>query len=143
MTSKAPDTIHGICELTLETRDRDALERFYVEVLGLRRLQARDDRVWLAAGERTRLGLWSPGEKEFGDRGGSHVHFALSTAPGTLDALVRRARAHGREPRGPVEHDGGDRSVYLEDPEGNVVEVWDFFERPEGAREGVGALADD
>lgn len=43
--------------------------------------------------------------------------------------------------RGPVEHSGGDRCVYLEDPEGNVVEVWDFFEHGEGAREGVRALA--
>jgi catechol-2,3-dioxygenase len=31
--------------------------------------------------------------------------------------------------RGPEEHDGGDRSLYVEDPEGNVVEVWDFFGR--------------
>jgi hypothetical protein len=30
--------------------------------------------------------------------------------------------------------------VYFEDPEGNVVETWDFFERSDGAREGVGAL---
>jgi hypothetical protein len=28
----------------------------------------------------------------------------------------------------------------LEDPEGNVVEVWDFFEHGEGARDGVDAL---
>ncbi len=42
--------------------------------------------------------------------------------------------------RGPVEHPGGDRSLYLEDPAGNVVEVWDFFEHGEGARDGVRAL---
>ena len=42
---------------------------------------------------------------------------------------------------GPVEHPGGDRSIYLEDPEGNVVEVWDFFERGEGAERGTDALA--
>jgi len=40
-----------------------------------------------------------------------------------------------------VEHPGGDRSVPLEDPEGKVVEVWDFFEHGDGAREGVRALA--
>jgi catechol-2,3-dioxygenase len=33
--------------------------------------------------------------------------------------------------------------VYFEDPEGNVVEVWDFFERGEGRREGTGALSDE
>jgi hypothetical protein len=43
--------------------------------------------------------------------------------------------------RGPVEHPGGDRSIYVEDPEGNVVEVWNFFQRDEGARDGVDALA--
>jgi hypothetical protein len=31
---------------------------------------------------------------------------------------------------GPVEHDGGDRSLYVRDPEGNLVEAWDLFERP-------------
>jgi hypothetical protein len=41
---------------------------------------------------------------------------------------------------GPVEHDGGDRSVYFKDLEGNVVEAWDFFEHGEGGRDGVDAL---
>jgi catechol-2,3-dioxygenase len=31
-------------------------------------------------------------------------------------------------------------SFYLEDPEGNVVAVWDFFTRRDGSREGMGAL---
>ena len=124
-----PRWIHGICELTLETSDIPALERFYVDVLGLRALDRSGDRVWLAAGSRTRLGLWSPGEKEFDDRGGSHVHFALSSEPGRLDALAARARAAGHDPQGPLEHDGGDRSLYLKDPAGNVVEIWDYFER--------------
>ena len=41
--------------------------------------------------------------------------------------LTRRAR-------------GGDRSRCVEDRDGNVVEVWDFFQRSEGAVEGVAAL---
>jgi catechol-2,3-dioxygenase len=119
----------GICELTLEARDVPLLERFYVEAFGLRVRAREDDRVWLAAGERTRLGLWAPGPKEFGDEGGRHVHYAFSAAPGRLDALRERLERHGAEVRGPVEHPGGDRSIYVEDPEGNVVEVWDFFGR--------------
>ena len=39
-------------------------------------------------------------------------------------------------------HDGGDRSLYVRDPEGNVVELWDFFLRPEGAAAGVDALGE-
>ena len=58
------------------------------------------------------------------------MHFAFSAAPGCLDELAERAaRRTASSTAGPVEHDGGDRSLYLEDPEGNVVEVWDFFER--------------
>ena len=131
----------GFAELTIEVRDLEALERFYREVFGLRLLTREDDRVWLAAGERARLGLWLPGEKEFGDEGGRHVHFAFSAGPGGLDALVERLDDAGHDYRGPVEHDGGDRSLYVEDLEGNVVEVWDFFERGEGRREGAAALA--
>jgi catechol-2,3-dioxygenase len=119
----------GFAELTLETRDPAALERFYVDAVGLRVLAREGDRIWLAAGPHARLGLWAPGEKEFGDRGGRHVHFAFSAAPGQLDALADRLRGRGVPVRGPEEHDGGDRSLYLEDPEGNVVEVWDFFAR--------------
>jgi catechol-2,3-dioxygenase len=119
----------GICELTLEARDIALLERFYVEAFGLEVLTREDDRIWLAAGEHTRLGLWAPGEKEFGDEGGRHVHYAFSAAPGRLDALRERLEDRGARVRGPVEHPGGDRSIYVEDPEGNVVEVWDFFGR--------------
>jgi catechol-2,3-dioxygenase len=133
-------TVEGIAELTLEVRSLERLERFYTEAFGLRVLKREDDRIWLAAGDRARLGLWTPGEKEFGDEGGRHVHFAFSAEPGGLDALVERLEGHGAEVRGPVEHPGGDRSIYVEDPEGNVVEVWDFFEHGEGAREGTDAL---
>jgi len=133
----------GFVELTLEVRDLDALERFYRDAFGLELLAREDDRVWLAAGERARLGLWLPGEKEYGDEGGRHVHFAFAAAPGRLDALLERLTGLGVAVRGPVEHEGGDRSIYVEDPEGNVVEVWDFFDRPEGREAGVDALADD
>ena len=135
-------SLTGFAELTLEARDMAALERFYADALGLEVLQRRDDRVWLAAGPDARLGLWTPGEKEFGDEGGRHVHFAFAAHPGTLDAVVERLRGFGAAVRGPEEHPGGDRSAYVEDPEGNVVEVWDFPHRGEGARDGIRALAD-
>ena len=64
-----------------------------------------------------------------GDRGGRHVHFAFSASPGGLEALADRLREHGAQVDGPLAHDGGDRSIYCTDPEGNVVEVWDFFGR--------------
>jgi catechol-2,3-dioxygenase len=132
----------GFCELTLETPDPRRLADFYTTVLGLPVLAEEDDRIWLACGENARLGLWSVGEKEFGDRGGSHVHFAFSVNHGELETAAQRLDELGIERQGPVEHEGGDHSLYFEDPEGNLVEAWDFFEDGDGEREGVGALED-
>lgn len=135
-------TIAGICELVLETDDVGRLRGFY-ERLGLRPLLAEDeDRIWLQAGENCRLGIWSPGEKEYSDRGGRHVHFAFSVGAARLDALSARLREQGVEVEGPVEHEGGDRSAYFFDPAGNRVEIWDFFEDGDGADDGAMALAE-
>ena len=139
--SAPPALIDGVCELTVQATDLACLERFYIRAFGCSVISRQEDRVWLACGERTRLGIWCPGRKEFGDRGGRHVHFALSAAPQRLDALVERLTPAGIAFRGPVEHPGSDRSIYVEDPEGNVVEVWDFFQRGDGATHGVAALA--
>ena len=134
-------SIRGLCELTLESRDHRRLASFYARVLELPVMSEEDDRVWLRCGSRARLGLWSPGEKEFGDRGGRHVHFAFSVTRGGLQALTERLEELGVGHRGPVDHDGGDRSLYFEDPEGNLVEVWDYFEDGDGRVEGVAGLA--
>ena len=55
---------------------------------------------------------------------------------------VNKLSDYGVDVEGPIEHDGGDRSIYFDDPEGNRVELWDFFESPEGRREGAGALSE-
>jgi catechol-2,3-dioxygenase len=130
----------GLCELTLEASDPGSLADFYKAVFGWDELSSEPDRIWLACGERARIGIWSRGPKEFGDEGGRHVHFALSVKRGELEALRRQLAEREVEYQGPVEHDGGDHSLYFEDPEGNVVEVWDFFEDGDGARDGVDAL---
>ncbi len=130
-------SVAGFCELTLETADPEALAAFYADHVGLEVLQRHEDRIWLAAGPRARLGLWRPGEKEFGDQGGAHVHFALRADALEMERIRRRLTDAGFDPRGPVEHDGGDRSLYVEDPEGNVVEVWDFFARGRTVEDGL------
>ena len=122
-------SVAGFCELTLETPDPEALAAFYAQHLGLEVLQRQEDRIWLAAGPTARLGLWRPGEKEFGDEGGAHVHFAFRADAQEMERIRRRLTDAGFNPRGPVEHEGGDRSLYVEDPAGNVVEMWDFFVR--------------
>jgi len=121
--------VRGFSELTLQSPQPDSLARFYIECFGLRELAREDDRIWLGAGDTARLGIWKPGKKEFGDEGGVHVHFAFAVEPRGLDRLAERLETWGIAVEGPHEHDGGDRSMYVRDPEGNVVEAWDYFER--------------
>ena len=120
-------TFDGVCELVLQSRSPEAMLDFY-ERLGLKLLTREGDRIWLAAGDRCRIGIWPPGEQEHRDRGGSHVHFALSALDGSLDRTIEWMLKVGWEFEGPVTHDGGDRSVYLFDPEGNRLEIWNYFD---------------
>src|ERR1700760_4348976 len=73
----------GICEFVLVAEDTERMVDFY-EGLGLDALSREEGRVWLAVGPHCRIGIWTPGEKEHRDRGGKHVHFALSATRGPL-----------------------------------------------------------
>jgi len=119
--------VTGVSELVLEVADLEAAERFYAGLLGLpvvERWPAREA-IWLMAGDRTRIGLWRPQVGMFGGRGGVHVHFALHVPADAFDDAVAELRRRGAEP---AEHefrgDGGSRAAYLDDPDGNVVELW-------------------
>jgi catechol-2,3-dioxygenase len=135
--------VSGFAEVTLRARDLAVMEAFYTQVFGLGVLSREPERVWLEVGREARLGLWTPGPKEFGDEGGSHVHFAFKAPAGTLDTIAAGLGKSGHDVTGPTAHEGGDRSLYVSDPEGNVVEVWDFFHDGDGAQEGTTALADE
>jgi catechol 2,3-dioxygenase-like lactoylglutathione lyase family enzyme len=119
--------VTGVSELVLEVVDLDAAEAFYAGVLGLPvvdRWPAREA-VWLMAGDRTRIGLWRPQVGLEGGRGGLHVHFALHVDEAGYDEAVATLRGRGAEVR---EHrfdtEPPSRAAYLDDPDGNVVELW-------------------
>jgi catechol 2,3-dioxygenase-like lactoylglutathione lyase family enzyme len=119
--------VTGVSELVLEVVDLEASERFYAEVLGLPVVERWPDReaIWVMAGDRTRIGLWRPQVGLFGGRGGIHVHFAMHIPPDRYDAAVAGLRGKGQDV---VEHEfpgyGGSRAAYVDDPDGNVVELW-------------------
>jgi catechol 2,3-dioxygenase-like lactoylglutathione lyase family enzyme len=107
----------------LEVADVEAAARFYTEVLGLP-VQARsEERVWVLAGHRTRIGLWTPQVGIAGGQGGAHVHYALHIAESDYDAAVARLRERGHEPHQEDFEENG-RAAYVTDPDGNVVELW-------------------
>ena len=117
--------VTGVSELVLEVVDLEAAERFYSEVLGFPVVDRWPDRgaVWVMAGDRTRIGLWRPQVGIFGGRGGLHVHFAMNIADADFDAAVERLEAKGCNVR-QTAFEGAGRAAYVDDPDGNVVELW-------------------
>ncbi|WP_206784574.1 VOC family protein [Amycolatopsis sp. MtRt-6] len=129
------DLTKGVTELVLESRDLEASERFYTEVLGLPVVLrwegpawAGREAIWVQSGDRTRIGLWKPFTGIAGARPGKNVHFAMTVAEADYEAAVARARARGGhvdevyfgdDPTAP-----GQRSAYVTDPDGHVVELW-------------------
>ena len=119
----------GLFEMTLEVSDLAASEHFYRDVIGLpvvERWTGERPAVWLALGREGFLGLWPPETGGVaaihGGRGGRHVHFALRVPMGTLDSVTARLESLGY----PVEtrdFGAGNRAIYLDDPDGNVVEL--------------------
>jgi catechol-2,3-dioxygenase len=119
--------VSGVSELVLEVVDLDAAEAFYAGVLGFPVVDRWEDggRIWLMAGTQTRIGLWRPQLGIAHGRGGLHVHYALRIADDDFDAAVARLREYGYDPEIVLfDDDDRGRSLYLTDPDGNVVECW-------------------
>jgi catechol 2,3-dioxygenase-like lactoylglutathione lyase family enzyme len=118
--------VTGVSELVLEVVDLEAAEAFYAGVLGLPVVERwpRREAIWVMAGGRTRIGLWRPQVGVEGGRGGVHVHFAMHVPEERYDAAVAQLRERGADVR---EHRFGEdhgRAAYVDDPDGNVVELW-------------------
>ena len=118
--------VTGVNELVLEALDLDAAERFYAGVLGFPVISRSDERVWLMAGDRTRIGLWTPQVGIARGRGGVHVHYAMHIAESDFDAAVGRLRDQGLDPELVEFEETDSRAAYVTDPDGNVVELWTY-----------------
>jgi len=129
-------TTAGLFELVLEVTDLERSERFYREALGLKLANrwgtdpydddAREA-VFLEIGPHAFLGLWpreTGGENALaGGRGGSHVHFALLVTYGTLDVMQIRLEERGVMVVLEKNFGQGNRAIYINDPDGHVVEL--------------------
>lgn len=127
-------TIREIDHLVLRVVDVERMLRFYRDVLGCAVEVWRDDLglVQLRAG-RSMLDL-VPVDGKLGRQGGAAPgaqgrnvdHFCVRVEPFDPVAIRRELEAHGFHP-GPVEMrygaEGRGPSIYVEDPEGNVVEL--------------------
>jgi len=126
--------VRGLLELVLEVGDLEKSLTFYRDVLGLPVVEtwpAPRAGVWLSIGRNGVLGLWpassgGPGVGIHGSRGGAHVHFAIYVETGTLAKSQGALMQAGLDVEGPIEFDHGNRSIFVTDPDGNIVELGDW-----------------
>lgn len=126
--------IRDIDHLVLRVRDVDAMVRFYGDVLGcpVHRVDEKIRLVQLRAG-RSLIDL-IPVDSEIGRAGGAAAgregrnmdHFCLRVENWDADAIRAHLRSHGVEPGAVAQRFGAEGqgpSMYVTDPEGNVVEL--------------------
>lgn len=121
----------GMHEFVLEVQDLEVATGFYKDLLGLKvvdRWSGDRNAIWFDAGDSVAIGLWTPesgGDKAIHHaRGGAHVHFALRIPHGSIDQWQQRLEATG-QPVTRYDFSDGNRSVYIDDPDGNCVELMD------------------
>jgi glyoxylase I family protein len=126
----APFTIIGLDHVVLRARDPAALEKFYIDVLGCT-FELRQGKLAQLRAGRTLIDIVPADEegpaKGTSSTGGANLdHLCLQIEPFDATAIARHFAAHGvscgeeaqrygAEGRGP--------SIYLNDPEGNGVEL--------------------
>jgi glyoxylase I family protein len=134
MRQPNPINIRGIDHVVIRASDIEAMTDFYCEVLGCRmernltdlqliQLRAGDSLIDLvdAAGA---LGQQAGGPPDH--QAPNMDHLCLRIAPWDLDAIRAHLQAHGVEPGDVATRYGASGygpSLYLNDPEGNVVEL--------------------
>jgi catechol 2,3-dioxygenase-like lactoylglutathione lyase family enzyme len=121
--------VGGLLEAAVYGEDLDALERFYVDVLGLELLARHAGRLTSLRCGHAALLLFDPSQTErggapvppHGARGAGHVAFVIPDAelPLWREQLARHDVAIEAE----LDWPEGGRSLYFRDPAGNSVEL--------------------
>jgi catechol 2,3-dioxygenase-like lactoylglutathione lyase family enzyme len=128
--------IKGLHHSAYRCRDSEETRRFYEDFLGLPLSGALDIRE-SKTGRQTSvlhsfyrmddgsfIAFFEAPEQpfEFKNQHDYDLHIALEVEPATLEAMLQKGKAEGREVRGISDH-GFIRSIYFRDPNGYVVEL--------------------
>lgn len=128
-----PSPTQRAMEIVLEVSDLERAAHFYRDVLGMpevTRWEGERPAIWVKAAPGTYLGLWTaqaggPGVGVKGSRGGTHVHLAFLLPLGQLSRMEARLQGAGY-PCSRVEFSKEKLSLFVDDPDGNVIELADW-----------------
>lgn len=124
----------SVLESCLYASDLDAVQAFYIDVLGLELISRKLDRhVFFRCGSSVVL-LFNPAVTGAvqSEVGGALIpthgaegpgHLAFRTNEEDLPAWLKQLKEHGVEIESDVSWPGGGRSLYFRDPAGNSVEL--------------------
>ena len=134
LTNNAPLTIGTV---TLLTRDRDALADYYTTAIGLNRITDDGDTLTLGQGETALLHLREDRAAQRRDQAAGLFHTAF-LLPGRedLSAWTRHAMQQSLALDGAADHLVSE-AIYLQDPEGNGIEVYADRSRSEWNTDGI------
>jgi catechol 2,3-dioxygenase-like lactoylglutathione lyase family enzyme len=114
--------------------DLERSAHFYRDTLGMpevARFPPERPAFWVKAAPGTYLGLWKPeaggpGVGVKGSRGGLHVHLAFLAPQGQLEAIEKRLLEAGYTTASWVRFKADQLSLFVDDPDGNVIEFADW-----------------
>lgn len=126
--------IKQVDHLVLRVKDLEAMMKFYIDVLGcsVEKVQENLGLYQLRAGSAlidlvpVSGPLGSKGGAAPGPEGRNLDHFCLRVDPFDAEAIRAHLRQHGADPGDEVSRygaEGDGPSIYVPDPEGNVVEL--------------------
>jgi catechol 2,3-dioxygenase-like lactoylglutathione lyase family enzyme len=127
-------TIRGIDHVVLRVRDIERMRKFYCEVLGASHVAYRPEfgmshlRAGAAMIDLVEVGgpLGKAGGAAPGSEGRNMDHLCLRIEPFDQGAIVAHLKGHGvavGDIRNRFGAEGNGTSIYLTDPEGNIVEL--------------------
>jgi glyoxylase I family protein len=123
----------GVLHFTIPVKDLDRSERFYTEIMGMRRIRRTDHMVFMQAGDDCFVLTYSesPIAPNVGDA--HEIHHAFRVSPQEYVRAKTFLKEKGISLIKEEERRSGTfqgRSAYFHDPDRNVLEIIDLFRGP-------------
>src|SRR5581483_3279563 len=124
---------HGVLHFTIPVKDLDRAEKFYTEIMGMRKVRRNKHMVFLCAGEDPFVCTYSEKPVDPNPEKGTAIHHAFRVTPEEYDKAKKFLASKGIELLKEEDRRDGTfhgRSAYFHDPDNNVLEIMDLVRGP-------------